>query len=248
MGCIVQSSLKHLAGSLAKLVEALTPLGGRSRHPLPSGGAEHQPRGVVVLLARLEQGAGEVGLGRGSSTSTTVRAHRGTRKGREGTAASPQPARASLSRLLGHFQQQCLTARCMLSGRVLPLTEPKDEVRAPWGLLLGKLGHVGPVPVALADPCLRPQGAVTCACLGSGVYKASPHQMDSVRIFNTPEIWVVVVAWSPATGPKQLPGVREQFTLLTASGQFWVSRQKAECLGYAVLPLPFREPSRLFPV
>lgn len=51
-----------------------------------------------------------------------------------------------------------------------------------------------------------PQDAVTCACLSSGVHKASPHQMDSVHVFNAPETWVVVV-WSPATGPKQLPGV-----------------------------------------
>lgn len=72
--------------------------------------------------------------------------------------------------------------------------------------------------------------------------------MDSIHIFNAPETPVMVVVWSPATGLEQLPGVGGWFTLLTASGQFWVSRQKAECLGYAMAPLPFKEPSRLFPV
>lgn len=46
---------------------------------------------MVVFLTRPEQGAGEVGLGRGgSSTSVTVSTHRRTRAAHEGMATSPQ--------------------------------------------------------------------------------------------------------------------------------------------------------------
>lgn len=142
-----------------------------------------------------------------------------------------------------------------LSGQVLPwlYSGPMGRTwQGPGGVFcsrphaLGKLGCVGPVPAVLADPCLTLQDAVTCAHLRSGVYKVSPCQ--TFHVFNTTEAWGVVVVWSPATEPEQKPGVGGQFTLLMASGQFWVSRQKAECLGYVLAPLPFREPSRLFPV
>lgn len=74
---------------LAHVLEALTPLSDRSQHPRSLGGTEHEPCAVVVFLARPEQGAGEVGLGRGSSVSVTGSAHRRARRHHEGMAASP---------------------------------------------------------------------------------------------------------------------------------------------------------------
>lgn len=74
------------------ICEALTPLSGRSQHAVSLSGAEDEPCGVVVLLAWLEEGVGELGLGRGSITSGTASTHHATRKGHKGTATSPQPS------------------------------------------------------------------------------------------------------------------------------------------------------------
>lgn len=87
-----ESAIRHPAGFLANVLEALTPLSGRSQHAVSLSGAEDEPCGVVVLLAWLEQGVGELGLGRGSITSGTASTHRATRKGHKGTATSPQPS------------------------------------------------------------------------------------------------------------------------------------------------------------
>lgn len=74
-------SWKALSGTWQdQLLEALTSLSGGTGGPFSSSSVEHQPRGVVVFLTRMEQDIGEVRLGRGRSTSVTVRAFHGTRK------------------------------------------------------------------------------------------------------------------------------------------------------------------------
>lgn len=54
------------------------------------------------------------------------------------------------------------------------------------------------------------------------------------------------VPLGPMPSGQLLPGNRPGFkvTWLTASGQFWVSRQKELCFPYGTPPFPFMEPSR----
>lgn len=96
--------------------------------PFSSSSVEHEPRGVVVFLPRMEQDIGEVRLGRGSSTSVTVSTFPGTRNHgciplffpRHIPTASPR-----------HFQQQCVTpTTCQRAEWVSPTA---GWIR-PWGM------------------------------------------------------------------------------------------------------------------
>lgn len=127
--------------------------------------------------------------------SVTVNAHHRTRKGHQGTAASPRPSWGSIPPLPPALPAAAFNHRPGKSSPWLNSGPMERTWQGPGGVFcsrhraLGKPGCVGPVPAALANPCLTPQDVVTCACLNPGVHKAYPHQTDSVHTFNAPETW-----------------------------------------------------------